>query len=136
MMLSLLAQMLMLQPTNAICDLGDVAGLKDNAVYEQCVVTCITKQSSFTLQGETDQHSDKFKCAQQKAYFECLDNSEGCKACGFAQCMDSDQLEAKQKKLNDEKKKYKDDCKDDTEYLLCHAAPVTRVGLLVLLALW
>jgi len=79
--------------------------------------------------------ADGDNCAKQKADFECQD--EDCKSCGFAECMDSEKLEKYQEEIEKTKKDYKDKCKDDKkEYLLCHAAPVARVGLLALLALW
>jgi len=129
MMLSLLAQILMFQPTNALgvqanssCD---SEGLAASLKYSQCIAKCM-------VQGQA---VDGDACAKKKKDFECQD--EDCKSCGFAECMDSEELEKYQEGIEKTKKKYKDTCKDDKkEYLLCHAAPVARVGLLALLALW
>jgi len=167
MKLSLLfAQNFMIQTANANL-LNDVASRLDNEVLSNIVLpvsvpearmSCATDSDEraklqkqlicerecgllFMTDGKMDFHMLKNDCPKKKTVLECVDRD--CSKCeGVYDCFKKHDEEFV-KLRNQIKETYATDCPDDktdgkkTEYGICHAAPMARVGLLfALLALW
>lgn len=137
-MLSFLAQSFMIQTAIAELEVPEKFSVTED------MVNCKLDSDDFKKYQAHNECTSKCewallteaKCSKKKEILECLDKD--CSKCeGILACQkDHDKFVKNVKKIKED---YKTACpKDkDTEYGLCHAAPMARVGLLLaLLALW